>query len=214
MSRRFADIAFTPEVRAFQERAGSRAAYAKFDRDDAEPRDALGPAEIAFVGARDGFYQATVGSNGWPYVQFRGGPAGFVQALDGRTLAYADFRGNVQYVSNGNIAGAGAAATADGAPTMLFFMDYARRRRLKVWARARLVAARDDPPLIARLSPTAYDAKVERAVVLAVAAFDWNCPQHIVPRFTEAEIAAALAPIQERLAALEAENARLRAAAG
>lgn len=207
MSRRFVDLAFTPEVRAFQSAAGTRAAYAKFDRDDADARDALGEAEIAFIAARDGFYQATTGSNGWPYVQFRGGPPGFVHALDARTLAYADLRGNVQYISAGTIAAAGEA----GAPTMLFFMDYARRARLKVWARARLVTPAADRALIERLAVPDPGGKIERAVVLAVEAFDWNCPQHITPRFTEAEIAEALAPMRRRLAALEAENARLKA---
>lgn len=199
MAKRFAEIAFTPAVRAEQERRGSRSAYARFDAAAAgEPieGDRLGEAEAAFIAARDGFYQASVSETGWPYVQFRGGPPGFLKVLDDRTLGYADFRGNRQYISVGNL--------EVDARVSLILMDYANRRRLKIWARARLVDAADDPDLAERLSVPGYKAKVERAVLLSVEAVDWNCPQHITPRFTRDEVEAAIAPLRARLADLEA----------
>jgi uncharacterized protein len=183
MSRAFSDIAFTPTVRAIQARMGSRAAYARLDHAD-DTRDALTSGEKTFIEARDGFYQATVSETGWPYVQFRGGPAGFLQVLDAKTLGYADFRGNVQYVSTGNLVGNDRVA--------LILMDYANRRRLKILGRARLVQDSDDPVLIARLTRPHCRARVERAVLITVLAYDWNCPQHITPRFTREEIAAGL----------------------
>jgi ferredoxin-NADP reductase/predicted pyridoxine 5'-phosphate oxidase superfamily flavin-nucleotide-binding protein len=198
MARSFADIAFTPAVRDFQGRMGSRRNYAALD--DLPPGGAtLGEREAEFIAARDGFYQASVGEGGWPYVQFRGGPAGFLRVLDERTLGYADFRGNVQYISAGNIASDGRVS--------LILMDYAERRRLKIWGRARLVDAAADPALLARLEVPSYRARVERAVVIDVEAFDWNCPQHITPRFTEEEIAARIAPLQAEIDRLRATPA-------
>jgi len=195
MARKFAEISFTPAVKVAQTRYGSRANNERFEviEDDG---DALGPREVEFIEARDGFYQATVTEGGWPYVQFRGGKAGFLKVLDDRTIGYADFRGNVQYLSVGNMNGNDRVA--------LILMDYARRKRLKVWARARIVHAEEDPELLARLEDRSYRGKVERAVVLSIEALDWNCPQHITPRFTEAEIADAVAPLQARIAELEA----------
>lgn len=190
MSRAFSDIAFTPSVRAMQTRMGSRSAYAPMDHSD-ERDDTLGAAEAAFIEARDGFYQATVSETGWPYVQFRGGPAGFLQVLDAKTIAYADFRGNVQYVSVGNLQGNDRVA--------LILMDYAHQRRLKLLGRVRLVAQAEDPALMKRLTMPSYRARVERAAVITVEAFDWNCPQHITPRFTEAEL-------RERVARFHAEH--------
>lgn len=178
MARSFADIAFTPAVRAFQTRMGSRRQYAALDELDT-PRVELTGHEAEFIAERDGFYQATVGESGWPYVQFRGGPAGFLQVLDPKTIGYADFRGNVQYISAGNLEGDGRIA--------LILMDYAQRRRLKIWGRARLVDVRDDAELVGRLEVPSYRARIERAVIIAVEAFDWNCPQHITPRYTRAE---------------------------
>lgn len=206
MARAFAEIAFTPEVRAVQARQGSADAYAKFMAPEEDRRDALGPEERAFVEARDGFYQATVSSSGWPYVQFRGGPAGFVKALDGRTLAYADFRGNRQYLSVGNLEGDDRVS--------LFFMDYPDRRRLKVWGRAKLVDAEADPALVEALFPKGWRARAERAFLITVEAIDWNCPQHIPQRLTAEELRPRLAPILAELEQLRAENERLRAAAG
>jgi hypothetical protein len=191
MSRAFSDIAFTPAVRALQTRMGSRAAYARLDHAD-DARATLTPDEAAFIEARDGFYQATVSETGWPYVQFRGGPAGFLKVLDAKTVGYADFRGNVQYVSVGNLEGDGRVA--------LILMDYANRRRLKVLGRARLVQESEDPALLARLVLPDYRARVERAVIITVQAYDWNCPQHITPRFTAEEVDAAAAPLFADLA--------------
>jgi len=182
MARKFAEISYTPAVRAAQERYGSRRANMRFEEAD-EPEALLSETEIDFIEARDGFYQATANADGWPYVQFRGGPAGFLKVLDQRTIGYADFRGNVQYLSVGNL--------ADNDRIALILMDYANQRRLKIWARARLVHANEDADLVARLEVPTYRARVERAVVLTIEAFDWNCPQHITPRFTEAEIEAA-----------------------
>jgi predicted pyridoxine 5'-phosphate oxidase superfamily flavin-nucleotide-binding protein len=198
MARKFAEIAFTPSVKAAQTRYGSRAGASKLEQGEMSG-DRLGEMEAAFIAARDGFYQATVTEDGWPYVQFRGGSAGFLKVLDERTIAYADFRGNVQYLSTGNIAGNDRVA--------LILMDYANRRRLKIWARARLVHREDDPELLARLEDPTYPAKVERAVVMTIEAVDWNCPQHITPRYTQDEIGRLVAPLQNRIAELEAAGA-------
>ena len=158
--------------------------------------DRLGPAEAAFLAARDSFYMATVSETGWPYVQHRGGPPGFLKVLDEQTIGFADFRGNRQYVSVGNLAGDDRVA--------LILVDYPHRRRLKILGRARPVTAAEDPATAAsgwRLP--GYRAKVERGLLIAVEAFDWNCPQHLTPRFTGAEIAAAVAPLHARIAELE-----------
>jgi predicted pyridoxine 5'-phosphate oxidase superfamily flavin-nucleotide-binding protein len=181
MGRAFSDLMFTPEVRSVQARLGSRDAYTAFDSTD-DRRDALGPREAAFITARDGFYQATVSETGWPYVQFRGGPAGFLKVLDAKTIAYADFRGNRQYVSTGNL--------QRNDRVSLILMDYAHRSRLKLAGRVHLIDAQADPELMARLQMPGYPARLERAVVITVEAFDWNCPQHITPRFTAEEFAA------------------------
>jgi predicted pyridoxine 5'-phosphate oxidase superfamily flavin-nucleotide-binding protein len=194
MSGNFAQISFTPSVLEAQERYGSRTIYSRLDGVPAEPAT-LGTIETGFIEARDGFYQATVSETGWPYVQFRGGPAGFLKVLDDRTIGYADFRGNRQYLSVGNISGNDRVA--------LILMDYARQRRLKIWARARIVHRDEAPELVASLEMPDYRARVERAVVLTVEAFDWNCPQHIEPRFTEAEIMARTRPLEERICYLE-----------
>ena len=202
MARAFAEIAFTPQVLAEQARQGSAAGYAKFLTPEAAPADVLGPAETDFVAKRDGFFQATVGENGWPYVQFRGGPAGFLKVLDEKTLAYADFRGNRQYMSVGNLRGDDRVS--------LILVDYPNRRRLKVWGHARIVDIGDDPDLVARLHDPAYRAKPERAVVITIAALDWNCPQHLPQRYTLEELEPALAPLREELERLRAENETLR----
>jgi ferredoxin-NADP reductase/predicted pyridoxine 5'-phosphate oxidase superfamily flavin-nucleotide-binding protein len=203
MARSFADIAFTEGVRAFQTRMGSRDQYASLDRGDKRGVE-LSDHEAEFIAARDGFYQATVGETGWPYVQFRGGPAGFLKVLDAHTIGYADFRGNVQYISAGNL-------QADGRVSLIL-MDYANRRRLKVWGRARLADARDDDGWLDRLEVPSYRARIERAVIISVEAFDWNCPQHITPRYTAAEIEATRAgsAAAKELADLRSEVARLR----
>ena len=203
MSHAFAELAFTPDVRRIQEDLGSRELYARFEGGEPNHR-LLGPDEAAFLAARDSFYMATVGSGGWPYVQHRGGPAGFVRVLDATTIGFADFRGNRQYVSVGNLAGDDRVS--------LIFVDYPNRRRLKLLGHVRLVEVHDWD-VLDRLVVPGYRARVERGFLIDVAAFDWNCPQHITPRFTEAEIAVAVAPLHQRIADLEQQLAE-RADAG
>ena len=199
MSHKFADIAFTPTVKQVQEKMGSREAYARM-ADTPEPRnDTLTEAEAAFISARDSFYMATVGETGWPYIQHRGGPAGFVRVLDAHTLGIADFRGNRQYVSVGNL------MTDDR--VSLFFMDYANKTRLKLFGRARLVDA-DDQPMLQRLDLPDYRARVERGFVITIEGFDWNCPQHITERFTLADVRSMASQLTSRIAELEAELVR------
>ena len=200
-SSNFTQIAFTPAVKEAQERYGSRAHYAALEQRLSAP-DHLTEREIEFVRERDGFYQATVGENGWPYVQYRGGPRGFLKVLDEKTLGYADFQGNLQYISVGNI-------QADERVSLIL-MDYANRRRLKIWARAHVIDAAEVPALIERLESPGYRARIERAVVLTVEAFDWNCPQHITRRYTEEELAALYDGYTARLAELKAEVAALK----
>ncbi len=201
MSYGFLDIAATPSVRAVQAAMGSDQmwqdfkGHREFDRFTAD--------EIAFVEARDSFYMATVSQTGWPYVQHRGGPAGFLKVVDEKTLAFADYRGNRQYISVGNLA-------ADDRAT-LFLMDYAARTRLKIYTHVETIPLEVDPDLADLVQMPGYRAKPERMLKFRLVAFDWNCPQHITRRFTEAEIAVAVRPLQERLAALEAENENLRA---
>ncbi|MGI9480778.1 MAG: pyridoxamine 5'-phosphate oxidase family protein, partial [Hyphomicrobiales bacterium] len=156
----------------------------------------------AFISQRDGLYQATVSETGWPYVQFRGGPRGFIKVLDEQTIAYADFRGNRQYVSTGNLGGDNRIS--------LILMDYPNQRRLKILARARLVDAEDDPELIGQLHDSSYEARVERAVVISIEALDWNCPSHIPQRLTAEELKSVLAPLHQQITSLEAENAELK----
>ena len=182
MARAFAEIAFTPSVRAAQERYGSAKAGERFLSDEIDRRDTLTENEASFIRARDGFYLGTVSEDGWPYIQFRGGPAGFLRVLDEKTVAWADFRGNRQYLSAGNL-GANDRVS-------LFLMDYPNRRRLKLWGRARIVDAADNPGLVEALFPAGYKAVPERVVAVTIAAFDWNCHQHIPQRLTAEEWAA------------------------
>lgn len=193
MGHKFAELAFTPNVRAEQEAHGSRRAYARFD-EGSDHHHVLGTQEAAFIGLRDSFYMATVSETGWPYLQHRGGPAGFLKVLDDRTLGFADFRGNRQYVSVGNL-------KANDRVSM-FLMDYANRSRLKILGRARIVTTNESETL-KRLALPAYRAEVERGMLIDVEAFDWNCPQHITPRFTLAEVEAATEPLRTRIRELE-----------
>ena len=181
MGHRNSEILFTPSVREAQARYGSREQMERLQQ-HGPANDTLTEAERDFIQARDGFYLATVSETGWPYIQFRGGPAGFVRVLDGKTLGYADFRGNRQYVSTGNLTHNDRAA--------LFFMDYANRARLKLLGHARIADAREASDLAARLAVPGYPARVERAVLITVESFEWNCHQHITPRYTEAEFVA------------------------
>ncbi len=201
MAKNFAEIAFTESVKAQQTKYGSRRSYARMEQ--MTRGNEITENEAEFIAERDGFYLATVGESGFPYVQFRGGPKGFLKVLDARTLAYADFRGNMQYVSVGNLTRNDKAA--------LILMDYARRQRLKIYARIEVIEAKDNPELIAQLQDASYDAQVERAMVLHLEAFDWNCPQHITERFTIEEIQQLNAPLYEHVAKLEAEIAQLKA---
>ena len=200
MGNAFLDIATTPSVRAAQEANGSADHYANFK--GRRSFEGLGETEMAFIAARDSFYMATASETGWPYVQHRGGPPGFLRVLDAKTLAFADFRGNRQYISLGNLTATGRAS--------LILMDYPNRARLKLYVRIETRDIGADPELADRLLIPGYKAKPERALILHVEAFDWNCPQHITPRFSEAELKDALAPVKQRLADLELENARLR----
>lgn len=181
MPRAYAELTFTPKVRAVQEKQGSAASYAKFLAPEVSGGDVLTAREAEFIAARDSFYQATVSETGWPYVQFRGGPRGFLKVLDEKRLAYADFRGNRQYLSVGNL--------QSNDRISLFLMDYPNRRRLKILGTVELVDIEDDPKLVASLHDPAYHATPERAFVITLAGFDWNCPQHIPQRYTLEELA-------------------------
>ncbi len=195
MTHGFADIAFTPTVRKVQEEMGSRASYARIENRDGAVNHRLGAAEAAFITTCDSLYMATVSETGWPYIQHRGGPAGFVRVLDDTAIGFADFRGNRQYVSVGNL------MTDDR--VSLFFMDYANRTRLKLFGRARLVDP-GDAAMLARLEVPDYRARVERGMVISVEGFDWNCPQHITRRFTLDDAQRLVEPLQARIAELEA----------
>jgi len=202
MAKAFAKISFTPSVVRIQKQHGSDKAYSKFLSPDAQGGDQLTEGEVQFISARDSFYQASASNDGWPYVQYRGGPAGFLKILDATTLAYADFRGNRQYISVGNV--------SENDRVSLILVDYPNRRRLKIWARARLVSLADDPELVASLHDESYRARPERAVVLSLEAYDWNCPQHIHPRFTLAELEPYVGDLQAQIAALKEDNQSLK----
>lgn len=191
-------LAFSPAVKALQERLGSRQSYARLEAGEERNRR-LGPREAAFIAARDSFYIATVGETGWPYVQHRGGPKGFLRVIDERTLGFADFAGNRQYITAGNLQANDRVS--------LILVDYAGRQRLKILGRAREIAS-DEDELLSRLAPEGHDVRIERGLVIEVAGFDWNCPQHITPRYTADEVADAVAPLHARIAELEAVVAR------
>lgn len=200
MTHRFAEIAFTDAVKAAQTRYGTRAQNQCLEA-RAGPNAALTDPEAAFIAARDSFYLATVSETGWPYVQHRGGPPGFLKVIDPRTLAFGDFGGNRQFVSVGNV------ATNDR--VALFLMDYPQQMRLKLLGRMRMYDLGDAPPeVVFGVELPGYTARVERVAVIELAAFDWNCPQHITPRFSEGEIRASVQSLLDRIAALEAELAR------
>lgn len=193
MGNRFAKIAFTDTVKQVQEALGSRHGYARMERGP-DVHDKLGPDEIEFLGLRDSFYMASVGETGWPYVQHRGGPAGFVRVLDDKTIGFADFSGNRQYISVGNVMKDDRVA--------LFFMDYRNQARLKILGHAQLVPV-EDAKTLERLAVPGYRARVERGFLVRIEGFDWNCPQHITPRFTLPEIEEATAPLHRRIKELE-----------
>ena len=200
MSYKFLEMARTPGVIAAEERNGSSKFFQNFKghRDF----DRLSENEREFLAARDSFYMATISESGWPYVQHRGGPKGFLKVLDEKTMGFADFRGNLQYISLGNI------ATRN--KTSLFLMDYPNRTRLKMFVHTEERSLDDDPALSAALTLPGYKAKVERALIFHLEAFDWNCPQHITPRYTKEELQPVFDSMESQLRQLQAENGRLR----
>jgi predicted pyridoxine 5'-phosphate oxidase superfamily flavin-nucleotide-binding protein len=201
MAYTFLETLMTPSVRAAQAANGVGEMW---DRAGAERQfDRFTENEAAFIAQRDSFYLASVSQSGWPYVQHRGGPTGFLKVLDETTLGFADFRGNRQYISLGN-------TTADDRVSLIL-MDYPNRARLKILAHMEARDLSSDPDLAERLALPGYKGRPERALILRLEAFDWNCPQHITPRFTAAEIQPAVAGLRDRLAVLEAENQALRA---
>lgn len=196
MGRAYSDLTFTPSVRAVQTRMGSRDQYAFLDA-MSDRGDALTPRETAMIRKADHFFQATVSETGWPYVQHRGGPVGFLKVLDPKTIAFADYRGNLHYQSVGNLERDDRIA--------LIVIDQANRQRLKLLGRVRLVDVGEDDAVLAAVRDEGYAATVERAFVITIEGWDWNCPQHGVPRFTEAEVATLLKPLQEQVRRLRAQ---------
>jgi predicted pyridoxine 5'-phosphate oxidase superfamily flavin-nucleotide-binding protein len=192
MPRKFGEIAFTPEVQAAQSDRGSRQTYERYIA-NGDSNDTITPKIADFIAQLDGFYLGTVGSNGYPYIQFRGGPPGFLKVLDEKTLGFADFSGNVQYISVGNLSGNDKA--------FIFLMDYRHRKRIKIWGRASYLEGESE--LLEKLRVKDYSAPIERAILFQVEAISENCPQHIPIRYSEAEVAAMIAPLQARIAELE-----------
>jgi predicted pyridoxine 5'-phosphate oxidase superfamily flavin-nucleotide-binding protein len=193
------DIAFTPAVKAIQERKGSRQSYARMERGHGW-ETTVTPDLAAFLADLDMFYLGTATADGQPYIQHRGGPPGFLKVIDDHTLGFADFGGNRQYVTLGNL--------SENPKAFLFLMDYANRRRVKVWGTARVVEG--DAKLQERLRDPAYPGAVERAILFSVEAWDVNCPQHIHPRFSQREVAPVIKGLQARIAELESEVERLQ----
>jgi predicted pyridoxine 5'-phosphate oxidase superfamily flavin-nucleotide-binding protein len=204
MAHNFGTLLFTPAIKAIQERYGSRRQYERL-AEGAMPPDRLGPEESAFIAERDTFYMATIGANGWPYVQHRGGPKGFLKVIDERTIGFDDFRGNKQFISTGNLVTDNRVA--------LILVDYPAQARLKILGHAEMFEGTDAREWIERLRVPGYKATLERAVVIHIDAFDWNCPQHITQRFTAEQIQEALSPFERRIQELEQENQKLRDAA-
>jgi uncharacterized protein len=204
MGRRYAELAFTPLVKEQQKLHGSRHLYERAEH-SSDRSDSLGPYERAFIEARDGFYIASVTETGWPYIQYRGGTKGFLRVIDDHTLGFADLRGNKQYISVGNLNHDDRVA--------LFFMDYPNQSRLKILGRAKVHEGTPEArKLIVQLRVPEEKTPAERAMIIHIEGFDWNCPQHITPRYTQEELAKILEPMRQRLEELEAENKRLRSA--
>lgn len=200
MAKNFASIAFSDEVKMLQEKQGSRKSYARMERDTYQ--DGLTENEAAFISQRDSFYMATIGESGFPYIQHRGGPKGFIKVLDAKRLGFIDFKGNMQYISVGNMATSNKVA--------LIMVDYPARARLKIFARAEIVELKDDPSLYDLLDLSEYTFRPERMMILHIEAFDWNCPQHITPRYTVEEIEEAFAAQKNYTSKLEAEIKSLK----
>ncbi len=189
MNKNFTKLAFTDSVKKVQERYGTRKSYARME--EGGDQHELTQREIQYIQSRDSFYMATVGENGWPYVQFRGGPKGFLKIMDNTTIGYADFRGNRQYISVGNINSSQKAA--------LILMDYPSQSRLKIWAESEVIYAEDDSELLKDLEVSEYNAHVERLIIFKIQAYDWNCPQHITPRYTSEEISNEIAELNPEI---------------
>lgn len=205
MGRQFAEIAFTPLVKEHQEKHGSRRSYGRVEQSFIADRE-LGPDEQAMIRTRDSFYMASVSETGWPYIQHRGGAKGFLRVLDERTIGFADLRGNMQYISVGNL--------QHDDRVCLFLMDYPSQSRLKILGRAEIHEDDDRArELFETLRIPEEKTPTERAVLIHVEAFDWNCQQHITPRYTQEEIAEIFEPLRRRIDALEKENAHLRGVA-
>ena len=200
MAKNFATLAFTDAVKAMQEKAGSRSSYARMERDVYV--DGLTDNEMNFITQRDSFYMASIGENNFPYIQHRGGPKGFIKILDEKRIGFIDFRGNMQYITVGNIATNNNVA--------MIMVDYPARARLKILAKAEILELKDDPDLFELLDLEDYTFKPERMMVFHIEAYDWNCPQHITPRYTAEEIEAALAGQRNHIDKLEAEVRALK----
>ena len=203
MAQNFLHTLFSDTARALQAADGSREAYARMEAGADGAPDLLGEREGEFIAARDSFYMASVTPAGWPYVQHRGGPEGFLRVIEGNRIGFADYRGNRQHLSTANIAHEPRVA--------LFLMDYPAKRRLKLIGTATVVPRADDPVLVESLRVPGQSGVIERAYLIDVVGFDWNCPQHITPRFTEAEVKAGIAPLVAEINQLRAEVERLRA---
>ncbi|APZ99501.1 pyridoxamine 5'-phosphate oxidase [Sphingopyxis sp. QXT-31] len=203
MARNYRTTLFNDDVQRLQEIHGSRASYAKLDAGADGAPDLLTAKEIDYIALRDSFYMASVTADGWPYMQHRGGPAGFLRHIAGNRIGFADYRGNKQYISTANL--------MRDDRVSLFLMDYPNRERLKLLGHARSIEREDDPELVASLMPDGYRAVPERAFLIDIIGWEWNCSQHITPRFTEAEISAAIKPMAAELGQLRAEIAALRA---
>ena len=196
------DVAFTPTVKAIQARKGSREAYAHVEQNGGW-RTEIDDKLAAFLADTNSFFLATASVDGQPYIQHRGGPKGFIKVLDKTTIAFADYAGNRQYITQGNL--------SENPRAHIFIMDYAHRRRVKIWGEARVVE--DDPALTQALMPKGYRARPEQVILFKIAAWDTNCPQHIPQKFDAADVAAALAQRDARIAELEAELAKLKSEA-
>jgi predicted pyridoxine 5'-phosphate oxidase superfamily flavin-nucleotide-binding protein len=203
MTRPSSDVAFTPAVKAFQEKRGSRAAYARMEAKGGW-RTTVTPDLAGFLAQVRSFYLATASAEGQPYVQHRGGPPGFLRVIDEGTLGFADFKGNRQYITTGNL--------AENAKAFIFIMDYAQRRRVKLWGRARVVEG--DAALLARLWPEGYEARPEQVILFEIEAWDTNCPQHIPQLFAAEDVANTVLQFQARIKELEAEVAALKGKQG
>ena len=200
MATNFAAIAFSDAVKALQEKHGSRKSYERMEKFNVI--EGLSENEMGFISNRDNFYLASIGEKNFPYIQHRGGPKGFIKVLDENTIGFIDFSGNKQYISVGNF--------ATNTNVALIMMDYPARARLKIFARAEIVELKDNPELLNKLDLAEYQYRPERMILFHIEAYDWNCPQHVTPRFTVDEIENALKPQLEKITQLENENQLLR----